>query len=50
MLYIYDERLGNVGLVKATPEKFDLLRKGRDRVKVVKRGWGEGRPHALFRL
>lgn len=25
MLYIYDERNGNVGLVKATPEKFDLL-------------------------
>jgi outer membrane protein assembly factor BamB len=25
MLYIYDERNGNVGLVKATPEKFDLV-------------------------
>lgn len=25
MLYIYDERNGNVGLVKATPEKFDLI-------------------------
>jgi outer membrane protein assembly factor BamB len=25
MLYIYDERQGNVGLVKATPEKFDLV-------------------------
>ncbi len=25
MLYIYDERQGNVGLVKATPEKFDLI-------------------------
>jgi outer membrane protein assembly factor BamB len=25
MLYIYDERSGNVGLVKANPEKFDLV-------------------------
>jgi outer membrane protein assembly factor BamB len=25
MLYIYDERRGNVGLLKATPEKFDLV-------------------------
>jgi outer membrane protein assembly factor BamB len=25
MLYIYDERNGNVGLVNATPEKFDLV-------------------------
>jgi outer membrane protein assembly factor BamB len=25
MLYIYDEKNGNVGLVKATPEKFDLV-------------------------
>lgn len=25
MLYIYDERQGNVGLVKASPEKFDLV-------------------------
>ena len=25
LLYIYDERNGNVGLVKATPEKFDLI-------------------------
>jgi outer membrane protein assembly factor BamB len=25
MLYIYDERSGNVGLVKASPEKFDLV-------------------------
>jgi len=25
MLYIYDERNGNVGLVKANPEKFDLV-------------------------
>jgi outer membrane protein assembly factor BamB len=25
MLYIYDERQGNVGLVKAIPEKFDLV-------------------------
>ncbi len=25
MLYIYDERNGNVGLVRATPEKFDLV-------------------------
>lgn len=25
MLYIYDEKRGNVGLVKATPEKFDLV-------------------------
>ena len=25
MLYIYDEKKGNVGLVKATPEKFDLV-------------------------
>lgn len=25
MLYIYDERNGNVGLVKASPEKFDLI-------------------------
>jgi len=25
MLYIYDERDGNVGLVRATPEKFDLV-------------------------
>jgi outer membrane protein assembly factor BamB len=25
MLYIYDERKGNVGLVKANPEKFDLI-------------------------
>jgi outer membrane protein assembly factor BamB len=25
MLYIYDEKNGNVGLVKATPEKFDLI-------------------------
>ena len=25
MLYIYDEKRGNVGLLKATPEKFDLV-------------------------
>jgi outer membrane protein assembly factor BamB len=25
MLYIYDEKKGNVGLVRATPEKFDLV-------------------------
>ena len=25
MLYLYDEKKGNVGLVKATPEKFDLV-------------------------
>jgi outer membrane protein assembly factor BamB len=25
MLYIYDEKNGNVGLLKATPEKFDLV-------------------------
>jgi outer membrane protein assembly factor BamB len=25
MLYIYDEKRGNVGLVRATPEKFDLV-------------------------
>ena len=25
MLYIYDERNGNVGLVRATPDKFDLV-------------------------
>lgn len=25
MLYIYDEKKGNVGLLKATPEKFDLV-------------------------
>ncbi|WP_158868735.1 PQQ-binding-like beta-propeller repeat protein [Maribellus comscasis] len=25
ILYIYDEKRGNVGLVKATPEKFDLV-------------------------
>jgi len=25
MLYIYDEKRGNVGLLKATPEKFDLI-------------------------
>jgi outer membrane protein assembly factor BamB len=25
MLYIYDERKGNVGLLKASPEKFDLV-------------------------
>jgi outer membrane protein assembly factor BamB len=25
LLYIYDERSGNVGLVKANPEKFDLI-------------------------
>lgn len=25
MLYIYDEKYGNVGLVKATPEKFELI-------------------------
>jgi outer membrane protein assembly factor BamB len=25
MLYIYDEKNGNVGLVRATPEKFDLV-------------------------
>lgn len=25
MLYIYDEKNGNVGLIKATPEKFDLV-------------------------
>jgi len=25
MLYIYDEKNGNVGLLKATPEKFDLI-------------------------
>jgi outer membrane protein assembly factor BamB len=25
MLYIYDEKGGNVGLVRATPEKFDLI-------------------------
>lgn len=25
MLYIYEEKLGNVGLVKANPEKFDLV-------------------------
>jgi outer membrane protein assembly factor BamB len=25
LLYIYDERNGNVGLIKATPEKFDLI-------------------------
>ncbi len=25
MLYIYDEKRGNVGLVNATPEKFDLI-------------------------
>lgn len=25
MLYVYDEKYGNVGLVKATPEKFDLV-------------------------
>ena len=25
MLYIYDEKKGNVGLIKATPEKFDLV-------------------------
>ena len=25
LLYIYDEKNGNVGLVKATPEKFDLV-------------------------
>jgi outer membrane protein assembly factor BamB len=25
MLYIYDERSGNVGLVKANPDKFDLV-------------------------
>jgi outer membrane protein assembly factor BamB len=25
MLYIYEERKGNVGLLKATPEKFDLV-------------------------
>jgi outer membrane protein assembly factor BamB len=25
MLYIYDERSGNVGLLKANPEKFDLV-------------------------
>ncbi len=25
MLYIYDERFGNVGLIRATPDKFDLI-------------------------
>jgi len=25
MLYIYDEKSGNIGLVRATPEKFDLV-------------------------
>ena len=25
LLYIYDERKGNVGLVKANPDKFDLI-------------------------
>jgi hypothetical protein len=25
MLYIYDEKKGNVGLLKITPEKFDLV-------------------------
>lgn len=25
MLYVYDERSGNIGLVKASPEKFDLI-------------------------
>jgi hypothetical protein len=25
MLYIYDEKYGNVGLVKANSEKFDLI-------------------------
>ena len=25
MLYIYDEKNGNVGLLKANPEKFDLV-------------------------
>ena len=25
MLYIYDERKGNIGLLKANPEKFDLI-------------------------
>jgi len=25
LLYIYDEKRGNVGLLKATPEKFDLV-------------------------
>ena len=25
MLYIYEEKRGNIGLLKATPEKFDLV-------------------------